>query len=251
MAPSRFAFHALVGIRRVVRNDQFVIVGLSIIVGCLSAFGAIAFREAIDIVQWLAFGYADVDLASHVAGMPWWQVVAVPTLGGLVIGILLRTTMPGGLPQGVPHVMEACALRGGRMPLLPGIAAAVISATSLGVGSSTGREGPVDIGLLRHRREHQDRGARVMRHVADPGAERDPVHTTHLDVEEEAIERHLGLGQHLERAFRRGAGLHFAVFGALQHFGEKSENDAVVVDSQDFHGQPSGSDGYPTFPDTG
>ena len=143
MAPSRFAFHALVGIRRVVRNDQFVIVGLSIIVGCLSAFGAIAFREAIDIVQWLAFGYADVDLASHVAGMPWWQVVAVPTLGGLVIGILLRTTMPGGLPQGVPHVMEACALRGGRMPLLPGIAAAVISATSLGVGSSTGREGPV------------------------------------------------------------------------------------------------------------
>ena len=92
MAPSRFAFHALVGIRRVVRNDQFVIVGLSIIVGCLSAFGAIAFREAIDIVQWLAFGYADVDLASHVAGMPWWQVVAVPTLGGLVKDTALDTT---------------------------------------------------------------------------------------------------------------------------------------------------------------
>ena len=130
-------------IRVVVRNDQFILVGLSIVIGCLSALGAIAFREMIDAVQWVAFGYGGVGLASHAAGLPWWYLIAIPVLGGLVVGVLLKTTMPGGRPQGVPHVMEACALRGGYMPLRPGLAAAVVSATSLGVGSSTGREGPV------------------------------------------------------------------------------------------------------------
>jgi chloride channel protein, CIC family len=39
--------------------------------------------------------------------------------------------------------MEAAALRIGRMPLRDGIAAAVVSAASLGCGASVGREGPI------------------------------------------------------------------------------------------------------------
>jgi CIC family chloride channel protein len=51
--------------------------------------------------------------------------------------------MPGRRPQGVAHVIEANALRGGRMSLTDGIKAAVVSAVSIGSGASVGREGPV------------------------------------------------------------------------------------------------------------
>ena len=45
--------------------------------------------------------------------------------------------------MGVVHVIEAMALRNGRMRLLDGIAAAFVSIVSLGVGASAGREGPM------------------------------------------------------------------------------------------------------------
>ncbi|MGE5146223.1 MAG: chloride channel protein, partial [Candidatus Eiseniibacteriota bacterium] len=51
--------------------------------------------------------------------------------------------MPGRRPQGVADVMEAAALRGGRMGLREGICAALASGVSLGAGASVGREGPV------------------------------------------------------------------------------------------------------------
>ena len=143
MVPSRLLQHALAYARLIVNNDQFILAALSILIGCLCGLGAIAFRELIGLVQALGYGYGGDTLASHVAGLPWWQVVIVPTLGGLGIGLLLRSLMPNGRALGVPHVMEACALHGGRMPFRSGLSTAVISAASLGVGSSTGREGPV------------------------------------------------------------------------------------------------------------
>ena len=44
---------------------------------------------------------------------------------------------------GVADVMEAAALRSGRITLREGLSAAAVSAASIGVGASVGREGPV------------------------------------------------------------------------------------------------------------
>jgi chloride channel protein, CIC family len=51
--------------------------------------------------------------------------------------------MPGRRPQAVADVMEASALRGGRMSLNVGLGAATLSAASIGCGASVGREGPI------------------------------------------------------------------------------------------------------------
>ena len=51
--------------------------------------------------------------------------------------------MPGGKAEGVAQVMEAGSLRGGRLTLRRGLAAAAVSVASLGAGASAGREGPV------------------------------------------------------------------------------------------------------------
>ncbi|MDX1483542.1 MAG: chloride channel protein [Alphaproteobacteria bacterium] len=130
-------------IGRVVRHRQLVLFALGVAVGAIAAGGAIAFRDLIGLIQWGAFGFASENVYSLAAELPWWRILLVPTLGGLVIGLFIHFVMPGRQPQGVAHVMEATALRGGRMDIKAGLGTALASAASIGVGASVGREGPV------------------------------------------------------------------------------------------------------------
>jgi len=128
---------------RIARHDQVVLSILAVVVGVVVAYAAILFRLAIAGVQFAGFGFADESVHQKAALLPWWQILLVPTVGGLCVGLFLKYVMPGGRPQGVAHVIEASALRGGRMSLKDGIGAAIVSAFSLGVGASAGREGPM------------------------------------------------------------------------------------------------------------
>jgi len=136
-------FRAYLRLTRIGRSDQLVLAVLAVALGAGAAAGAMAFRALLASVQFLTFGEASEELTSHVAGLPWWWVLSAPAAGGLAVGLVLRFLMPGRRPLGVAHVMEACALRGGRIRARHGLGAAVVSALSLGVGASTGREGPV------------------------------------------------------------------------------------------------------------
>ena len=76
--------------------------------------------------------------------LPGWQVVTVPTIGGLLIGLFVYYFMPGKRGRGVADVMESVALRSGAISLRAGLGAGWRrSAASIGVGASVGREGPV------------------------------------------------------------------------------------------------------------
>lgn len=140
---ARNATRVRVALRRFLRNDHVVLSVLALAVGLAAGFGAVAFRLAISGVQWLGFGVSEERLITGLAGTPWWLVVVVPTAGGLVIGLFRHFVMGGARAEGVPHVIEAAALNGGRMSLRTGLASAVVHAVSLGAGASTGREGPV------------------------------------------------------------------------------------------------------------
>lgn len=143
MMPRRALQDALQTISRALRDDQFRMAVLAVAIGMAAAGGEIVFRGWLTAVQLLAFGTGSARLASWAAALPWWQVLLAPAAGGLAIGLFLRYLMPGQTPQGVPHVMEACSLNSGRMSIRAGIGAAIVSASSLGAGASTGREGPV------------------------------------------------------------------------------------------------------------
>jgi len=128
---------------RVVRHRQMVLFVLGPVLGALAAGTAIAFRDLIGLIQLGAFGFDSEQVFSLVRDLPWWRVLLVPAMGGLAVGLFIHFAMPGRQPQGVAHVMEAAALRGGRMDLKSGLGAALASAVSIGVGASVGREGPV------------------------------------------------------------------------------------------------------------
>jgi len=128
---------------RVTRHEQVILSVLAVIIGAIGGGSAIAFREALAGIQFIFYGYSEERVATLAGALPWWHILAATTLGGLAVGLFVAFVMPGRRPLGVADVMEACALRGGRMGLSAGIGAAFVSALSLGVGASAGREGPV------------------------------------------------------------------------------------------------------------
>lgn len=129
--------------RRALRSRQLLLALLAVAVGAIGGLTGIAFREAISAIQLMGFGVEGEILANSLQELPWWHIPAVTTAGGLVVGLLVRFVMPGRRPAGVPDVIEAAALRGGKVSLRQGIGAAVVSAVTLGTGGSAGREGPV------------------------------------------------------------------------------------------------------------
>jgi chloride channel protein, CIC family len=129
--------------RRLWRNDQVLLGVLAVVIGVAASYGAVAFRSFISMVQWAALSTGAEDLLKFMAGLAWWQIVLAPTLGGLVVGLILRFFTDEQRPLAVAEVIEAAALRSGRMKLSSGLKAAVVSAISIGSGASVGREGPV------------------------------------------------------------------------------------------------------------
>jgi CIC family chloride channel protein len=133
----------IASLQRLSRNVQLILSVLALVIGVAAGGAAIGFRRVIDLVQRLGFGFGGERVASGAAELPWWQLLAVPTLGGLAIGLFVYFLMPERRPHAVADVIEANALRGGRMSLFTGLKAALVSATSIGCGASVGREGPV------------------------------------------------------------------------------------------------------------
>lgn len=133
----------LTALRQLSRNVQVILSLLAVAVGTAAGVAAIGFRYAIDLVQRLGFGFGGERVATLAAELPWWQLVLVPTVGGLAIGLFVHYAMPGRRPHGVADVVEANALRVGRMSATVGLKAAAVSAASIGAGASVGREGPM------------------------------------------------------------------------------------------------------------
>ncbi|MBL4907389.1 MAG: chloride channel protein [Sneathiella sp.] len=115
----------------------------SLAVGLLAGYGALAFRISISEIQTLFYGFGSELVVTEAAHLPWWQIMMVPVIGGLIIGVILKFIMPERRPQGVADVIESVLINRGKMKLLPGVGAFMTSAISLGTGASGGREGPV------------------------------------------------------------------------------------------------------------
>ncbi len=130
-------------VSRFARHEHFVMSVLSVVFGLLGGAAAIVFRETIDLIQTGFFGASSDLLAYDRSRIDWWRIPLATTAGGLIVGLLVYYLMPGRRPYAVADVIEASALRGGRLNLRVGLGAALISATTLGSGGSAGREGPV------------------------------------------------------------------------------------------------------------
>jgi len=106
------------------------------IIGGLVGLATIGLINLILLVQKIGYGQAsEFRFAQIAAELPAWRVILIPTVGGLLVGLLMEY-------HGIADVMEACAMNSARMSVRSGIGAAVAAALSIGVGAPLGREGP-------------------------------------------------------------------------------------------------------------
>jgi CIC family chloride channel protein len=125
--------------------------------GLAGAFSAVVFRLMIRFVQAVFFHgtegisalmaeglLADPGDPLHLArDLSWQWRLAIPTLGGLLVGPLIWFFAREAKGHGVPEVMAAVALRGGVIRARVVAVKALASAISIGSGGSVGREGPI------------------------------------------------------------------------------------------------------------
>ena len=115
---------------------------LALLVGLAAGYGAVGFRYLIDFIQSVVYGSPGILLAA-VKDVPWYLRLAVPALGGLIVGPLVYFGAREAKGHGVPEVMEAVALRNGLIRKRLVVVKTLASAITIGTGGSAGREGPI------------------------------------------------------------------------------------------------------------
>jgi CIC family chloride channel protein len=119
--------------------ETAVLMGTALLVGLGAGLGAVVFRWLIGGVQTLSFkglGQALPFLGDYV-------LILAPVLGGLIVGPLIYFFAREAKGHGVPEVMEAVALRGGRIRPIVVVIKSLASSICIGSGGSVGREGPI------------------------------------------------------------------------------------------------------------
>ncbi len=124
-------------------SDEHVITAiLGIIVGVAGGFGAVGFRYLINFFQTISYGSAD-ELLGVVVSIPWYYRIAIPALGGLIVGPVVYFFAREAKGHGVPEVMYSVALQRGIIRKRIVAIKALVSAVCIGTGGSVGREGPI------------------------------------------------------------------------------------------------------------
>jgi len=124
---------------RLAPREGLVLLVLAVAVGAATGLAAVLFIRLIAYIHHLAyFSFAGL--------LPWlgrfWFVI-IPALGALAGGPIIAYFASEAKGHGVPEVMQAMILNGGRIRPRVAVAKIVASALCIGSGGSAGREGPI------------------------------------------------------------------------------------------------------------
>ena len=138
------ALWATPGVGRVVLCSPFV--------GFIAGMGAVAFLVCLQAMyHFVLGGLLDFHMPPTLEGeagavtypWPWWLVILVPAVGGLISGILVFTWAPEAEGHGTDAMIRAFHQGGGkirgRVPLIKSVASII----TIGTGGSAGQEGPI------------------------------------------------------------------------------------------------------------
>lgn len=118
------------------------LLGFAVAIGLLAAVGALLFRSCIELFQ-ILFWPGGASLVDQVQAAPWWLVLLVPTVAGLIVGPIITFFVPEARGPGVPEVILSVTSRQStirhRVTFLKGL----ITSMLLAAGASVGREGPI------------------------------------------------------------------------------------------------------------
>jgi len=124
------------------RAEHLYMVLVALAIGVMGGGAAVLFRLCIRFVN-IAVWHQGPYTLEYLAALPAWWKLAGPAGGGLVVGLITYYFAREARGHGVPEVMEAVALRSGRIRPRVVVAKLFASAVCIGSGGSVGREGPI------------------------------------------------------------------------------------------------------------
>jgi chloride channel protein, CIC family len=120
---------------------------LALVVGIVTGFGAVLFRDLIGLIHNVVFlGKFAVRYDANVftPPSPWGPlVILVPVVGAVAVTFLVKNFAPEARGHGVPEVMDAIYYKGGVIRPIVAVVKSLASAISIGSGAAVGREGPI------------------------------------------------------------------------------------------------------------
>lgn len=120
-------------------SETVVMMVFAVVVGICAGLGTIVFVAMIRFFKNLFFSGGEQAL-QFLGGA---YVILLPMLGGLLVGPIVHFIAPEAKGHGVPEVLAAIVVRGGRIRPVVVLAKALGSAITIGSGGSVGREGPI------------------------------------------------------------------------------------------------------------
>ncbi|MBF0280475.1 MAG: chloride channel protein [SAR324 cluster bacterium] len=118
-------------------SGAFLLVAM--LVGVGAGFGAVLLQKLIDAVQFLTYD----GIGGFLESVSPLHLMIIPAIGGAIAGPLVYRFAQEAKGHGVPEVMEAVALRGGRIRPQVAVIKVLASSLCIGTGGSVGREGPI------------------------------------------------------------------------------------------------------------
>ena len=120
-------------------SEPAVVLLTAVIVGIGAGLGAVFLDWLIDGIKNITYGYLLVKLAE----IPSIYLFLIPAVGGLIFGPMIYFYAKEAKGHGVPEIMQAIAINGGRIRPQVAVVKALASAITIGTGGSSGREGPM------------------------------------------------------------------------------------------------------------
>jgi len=117
-------------------------ISVASLIGILAGFGAVGISYLISYIKALAWG-ADVTLLEGIANTPWYWIILIPAIGGLIVGPITHYFSPESKGHGVPEVLQVLLTKNGVIRPRVALVKAITSAITIGTGGSVGREGPI------------------------------------------------------------------------------------------------------------
>jgi CIC family chloride channel protein len=120
-------------------REGLVLLVMAVVIGVATGLAAVFFIRLIAFIQLFFYGGGEKILPA--LGRLW--IIIVPVIGGLLVGPIISKFAVEAKGHGVPEVMQALILRGGRIRPRVALVKVIASAICIGTGGSAGREGPI------------------------------------------------------------------------------------------------------------
>jgi CIC family chloride channel protein len=112
------------------------------IAGVFGALAALLFRQGIELIHYVLTGTGS-GMVDSFRELDWWQRLAVPTVGGLMAGLVLLFGKRLHRGQSSTDYMEAILIGSGQLPVRVTLVKSTAAMFSIASGGSIGREGPM------------------------------------------------------------------------------------------------------------